>query len=84
MKSKPWRLREGERGSGEAIERRLLVVIRVVAVHDPVQTRNADGRSEARVGCVFVDEAGVVGEAQAEIERQPVRCFVLIFEEQGF
>ena len=45
--------------------------------------RNSDGRAETGVGCVLVNEARVVREAQAEVEGQPFRGFVLIFEEQS-
>ena len=74
------RHRKIERRTGEAVERRRLVVIRVVAVQRPVQARNADGRAEPRIGGVLIEQARVVREPDAEIESEPRSDLVLIFQ----
>ncbi len=65
------RHREIERRAGQAVERRRLVVIRVVSVHRPMQARNADGRAQSGIGGVFVDQPAVVREADAQVEGEP-------------
>ena len=69
--SETLRHREIERRTGETVERRRLVVIRVVAVQRPVQTRNADGRAEPRIGGILINQPFVVRESNAEVEGEP-------------
>ena len=76
------RHRELERRTGQAVERRRLIVIRVVAVQHPVQSRNADRRAQTRIGGVLIHQSAVVRQPNAEIEREPRRGLVLIFQKQ--
>ena len=71
MKPISLRHRELERRTGQAVERRRLIVIRVVAVQRPIQARNSDRRAQPRIGGIFVDQAAVVRQPHAKIERQP-------------
>ena len=80
--AEPLRHRKIERRTGQAVERRRLVVIRVVAVQRPVQTRNADGRAEPRIGGVLIEQPAIVREPDAEVEREPRSGLVLIFQKE--
>ena len=76
------RHRKIERRTGEAVERRRLVIICVVAVQRPVQARNADGRAQPRIGGVLIQQSAVVREPDAEVEREPRHNLVLIFQKE--
>src|SRR5579871_604585 len=73
-----------QRRSGQTVEGRRLIVISVVAVQYPAQPRNANRAAQAGVECVFMNQAAVVLDAKAEIQRKPGVHFVLIFHEQRF
>ena len=62
----PLRNRKLERRAGEAVERRRLVVIRIVTVQRPVQTGNANGRAESRIGGVLIHQPRVMRQAEAQ------------------
>src|SRR5271166_1042744 len=74
--------RKIERWPAEAVERRRLVVIRVVAVQRPVQARNPDSRAEPRIGRVLTQQPAIVREPDAQVEREPGGDLVLIFQEE--
>src|ERR1035438_8651618 len=78
----PLRNRKLERWTGETVERRGLVVIRIVAVESPVETRNPYGRAEPRIGGVLIDQPRVMREADAEVECEPRSRLVSIFQKQ--
>ena len=81
MNPKPCRSAKSSSWTGDTIERRRLIVIRVITVQDPIDPRNADRRADSRIGRILAHQSGVMRKPQAEIERQPGRDFVLILHE---
>ena len=76
--------RELQQRTGQAVERRRLIVVGVVAVQNPVEFRNPNGPAHPRIGRVLVHQPPVVREPQPEIQRQP-RCHTILIlrEERG-
>src|ERR1039458_585461 len=63
--------RELQHRTGEAVERRRLVVIRVVTVQGPMQPWNADRHAQPRVGGVLIHQTAIMRKPHAEVQREP-------------
>src|SRR6185369_14144959 len=64
--------------TGNGRERRLLVVASIKSVQHPIQTREADGRTDAWVQSVLAEAAFEMREPQSSSDAQPLSRPVLI------
>src|SRR5271165_4746531 len=80
QKSQSLALGEIKQRTGNGVERRRLVKIRISGPQHPVQFRNCDGHAQPRIERVFRDASGKVRHPDSAGERQPGRRLELVLQ----